>query len=95
MKSYARRREARGSSKGGRCRHPCHRWSQGTSGKIRGKTKKIEYDTFNNTGPHDAAQINKSENNIADYLQLNHGNDVAKAVWNLHQKWFYAPYYGA
>ncbi len=61
------------------------RWSQGNQpgGKFRGKTKEIEYDTFDNTGQHDAAQFNKSLKNIADYLQLNHGNDVSEAVRNM------------
>ena len=62
-----------------------HRWSQGQhqGGKFKGKTKEIEFDTFDNTGQHDAAQFNKSLKNIADYLQLNHGNDVSEAVRNL------------
>ena len=63
-----------------------HQWSQGQqqSGKFKGKTKEIEFDTFDNTGQHDAAQFNKSLKNIADYLQLNHGNDVSEAVRNLN-----------
>jgi hypothetical protein len=65
-------------------RRPRQRWNQGNnSGKFRGKTKEIEYDTFNNTGPQDAAQFNKSLKNIPDYLQLNHGNDVSEAVRNM------------
>jgi hypothetical protein len=68
---------------GGRNRHPCHRWNQGLSGKFKGKTKKIEFDTFDSTGPHDAAQFNKSLKNITNYLQLNHGNDIFEAVRNL------------
>jgi hypothetical protein len=61
------------------------RWSQGNQpgGKFKGKTKEIEHDTFDNTGQHDAAQFNKSLKNIADYLQLNHGNDVSEAVRNM------------
>ena len=61
------------------------RWSQGQQqgGKFKGKTKEIEHDTFDNTGQHDAAQFNKSLKNVANYLQLNHGNDVSKAVRNL------------
>jgi hypothetical protein len=63
---------------------PRQRWNQdNNSGKFRGKTKEIEYDMFDNTGPHDAAQFNKSLKNIADYLQLNNGNDVSKAVRNM------------
>ena len=59
-----------------------HRWNQGQQqgGKFKGKTKEIELDTFDNTGQHDAAQFNKSLKNIANYLQLNHGNDVSEAV---------------
>jgi hypothetical protein len=68
---------------GGRNGHPHHCWSQGSSGKFKGKTKEIKLDTFNNTGPHNAAQFNKSLKNIADYLQLNHGNNVSEAVRNL------------
>jgi hypothetical protein len=68
---------------GGRNRHPRHCWSQGLSGKFKGKTKEIKLDTFNNTGPHNAVEFNKSLQNIADYLQLNHGNNVSKAVRNL------------
>ncbi len=51
--------------------------------KFKGKTKEIEFDTFNNTGPHDAAQFNKSLKNITDYLQFNHGNNVSEAVCNM------------
>jgi hypothetical protein len=62
-----------------------HQWNQGQQqgGKFKGKTKEIEHDTFDNTGQHDPAQFNKSLKNIADYLQLNHGNDVSEAVHNL------------
>jgi hypothetical protein len=66
--------------------NPCQHWNQGGhhgSGKFKGKTKEIEGDTFDNTGPHNAAIFNKSLNNIANYLQLNHGNDVSKAVHNM------------
>ena len=70
---------------GHRC-NPCQRCNQGAhqgSGKFKGETKEIETDTFNNTGPHDAATFNKSLKNIANYLQLNHGNDVSEAVCNM------------
>jgi hypothetical protein len=67
----------------GRNRHPRHCWNQGSSGKFNGKTKEIEFDTFYNTGPHDAVQFNKSLKNIANYLQLNQGNGICKAVQNL------------
>jgi hypothetical protein len=45
--------------------------------------KEIKTDTFDNTGPHDATTFNKSLKIIADYLQLNHGNNVSKAVRNM------------
>jgi hypothetical protein len=46
-------------------------------------TKKIKFDTFDNTGPNNAAQFNKSLKNIADHLQLTHGNYVSKAIRNM------------
>ncbi len=70
---------------GGHCCNPHQRWNQGAhhgSGKFKGKTKEIEADVFENTGPHDEATFNKSLKNIANYLQLNHGNNVSKAVCN-------------
>ncbi len=51
--------------------------------KSKGKTKEIEFNTFDNTGPHNAVQFNKSLKNIADHLQLVHGNDVSEAVRNM------------
>jgi hypothetical protein len=63
---------------------PCQHWNQrNQSGKFKGKTKEIEFNTFDNTGPHDAAQLNKSLKNIADHLQCIHGNAVSKAVCNM------------
>jgi hypothetical protein len=70
---------------GHRC-NPRQRWDQGAhhgSRKLKGKTKEIEADTFNNTGPHDAAIFNKSLKNIANYLQLNHCNVISEAVCNM------------
>jgi hypothetical protein len=66
-------------------RRNCQHWSQGNQPgrNFKSKTKEIEFDTFDNTGQRDAAQFNKSLKNIADYLQLNHGNDVSEAVRNL------------
>ncbi len=65
------------------CRH-CQHWNQGNqSGKFKGKTKEIKFDTFNNTGLHDAAQFSKFLKNIANHLQLIHGNDVSEAVRNM------------
>ncbi len=52
-------------------------------GKFKRKTKEIETNTFDNIGPHDSAAFNKSLKNIASYLQLNHGNDISKAVCNM------------
>jgi hypothetical protein len=51
--------------------------------KSKGKTKEIKFNTFDNTGPHDTVQFNKSLKNIADHLQLVHGNNVSKAVHNM------------
>jgi hypothetical protein len=71
---------------GGHRRNPHQRWNQGAhhgGGKFKGKTKEIETNTFDNTGPHDAATFNKSLNNIADYLQLNHGNNISEAICNM------------
>jgi hypothetical protein len=55
---------------GGKCHcHPRQHWNQGNpSGKFKGKTKEIEFNTFDNTGPHSAAQFDKSFKNIADHL---------------------------
>ncbi len=66
-------------------RHHRQRWTNNNNptGKFKGKTKEIKNDTFDNTGPHTAALFNKSLKNIADYLQLHHGNDVSKAVRNM------------
>jgi hypothetical protein len=71
----------------GHCPNPPRQcWNQGAhhgGRKFKGKTKEIKADTFNTTSPHDAAIFKKSLKNIADYLQLNHGNDVSKAVRNM------------
>ena len=40
-------------------------------------------DIFDNTGQHDAATFNKSLKNIADYLQLELGNNVLEANCNM------------
>jgi hypothetical protein len=54
--------------KGGNNRHPCQYWNQGNqSGKSKGMNK-IEFDTFGNTGPHDATNFDKSLKNIANHL---------------------------
>jgi hypothetical protein len=69
---------------GWNCHCPHHHWHQSHhSGKFKSKTKEIKYNTFNNTGPHYAAQFNKPLKNIADHLQLIHENNVFKAVHNL------------
>jgi hypothetical protein len=67
----------------GHRQNPHQHWNQGAHhgrGKFREKTKEIEANTFDNTGPHDAAIFNKSLKNITDYLQLNHGNNVSEAI---------------
>ena len=68
-------------------RHHNHqRWNNNNNasgGKFWGKTKEIKHDTFDNTRPHDAVLFNKSLKNIANYLQLQHGNDVLEAVRNM------------
>ena len=48
----------------------------------RAKPKKSQY-ILDNTGQHDAATFNKSLKNVADYLQLELGNDVSEAVRNM------------
>jgi hypothetical protein len=69
------------------CHHyPCHRnnnYNNNPTRKFWGKTKEIATDTFDNTGPHDAAMFNKSQKNVANYLQLNHVNDVSEADCNM------------
>jgi hypothetical protein len=63
---------------------PCQHWNQGNqSDKFKEKTKEIELDAFNNTGSHNATQLNKSLNKIADHLQLIHSNNVSEAVCNM------------
>ncbi len=52
-------------------------------GTFKGKTKEIKNNIFDNTGPHNAAIFNKSLKNIANYLQLQHANNVSKAVCNM------------
>jgi hypothetical protein len=76
--------KAKAHHSGGRNQCPCQHWNQGhQSGKFRGETKEIKFGIFNNTGPHNAAQFNKSLKNIADHLQLTHCNDVSKAIRNM------------
>jgi hypothetical protein len=75
----------KGGGVGHRC-NPCQHWNQGAhhaGRKLKEKTKEIEADTFDNTSSHDVAIFNKSLKNIADYLQLNHGNNVSKAIHNM------------
>ncbi len=76
--------EVRNDCPGRNCRHHRQCWTNNNNltSKFKGKTKEIENDTFNNTGPHDAALFNKSLKNIANYLQLHHGNNVSEAVRN-------------
>jgi hypothetical protein len=69
-------------SGGRRCypRHQNNNYNNNPNGKFRGKTEEIATDTFNITGPHDATMFNKSQKNVANYLQLNHGNDISEVV---------------
>ena len=69
----------------GNCRNNRHCWQQGRQGgtQFKGKTKEIAEDIFDNTGQHDAATFNKSLKNIADYLQLELGNNVSEAMRNM------------
>jgi hypothetical protein len=51
--------------------------------KFKGKIKDIELDVFNSTGLNYAAKFNCSLKNIANYLQLQLGNDVSEAIRNM------------
>jgi hypothetical protein len=64
--------DGRNQRQGRNRRHNCQRWNYNNTsgGKFWGKTKEIKNDTFDNTGPHDAALFNKSLKNIANYFQL-------------------------
>jgi hypothetical protein len=67
---------------GGRRQH-CNCWNGpggGASPKNVGKTPGLENDIFDNTGAHDAAIIHRSLKQIADYIQLNYGNEVSEAI---------------
>ena len=70
---------------GGDCRNNRHRWQQGRQGgtQFKGKTKEITEHIFDNTGQYEAATFKKSLKNIANYLQLELGNDVSEAVRNM------------
>jgi hypothetical protein len=76
--------EGRNNHQGCNCHHHNRQhWNNNNNasgGKFRGKTKEIENNTFDNTGPHDAALFNKSLKNIANYFQLQHGNDISEAM---------------
>jgi hypothetical protein len=52
----------------------------GTSPKNVGKTPGLENNNFDNTGTHDAAMFHRSLKQIADYIQLNYGNEVSEAI---------------
>ncbi len=67
--------------RGGRQQHQ-NRWNNpggGASPKNIGKTPGLESDIFDNTGAHDAAMFHRSLKQIADYIQLNYGNEVSEA----------------
>ena len=72
-------------SGGGNRRNNRYHWQQGHHGgtPFKGKTKEIAEDIFDNTGQHDATTFNKSLKNIANYPQLELGNDVSEAVRNM------------
>ena len=68
--------------RGGRRQHR-NRWNNsggGASPKNVGKTPGLENDIFDNTGAHDAAMFHRSLKQIADYIQLNYGNEVSEAI---------------
>ncbi len=68
--------------RGGRRQHR-NRWNSpggGASTKNVGKTPGLEYDIFSNTGAHNAAMFHRSLKQIADYIQLNYGNEVSEAI---------------
>ena len=67
---------------GGRRQHQ-NRWHHpggGASPKNIGKTPGLKNDIFDNTGAHDAAMFHHSLKQIADYIQLNYGNEVSEAI---------------
>ena len=45
-----------------------------------GKTPGLENIISNNTSAHDAAMFHRSLKQIADYIQLNYGNEVSEAT---------------
>ena len=55
-------------------------WGGGSSTKNVSKTANLENDIFDNTGTHDAAMFHRSLKQIADYIQLNYGNEVFEAI---------------
>jgi hypothetical protein len=60
-----------------------HNEAAAHSGKFKGEIKDIEFDVFDNTGLNNAANFNHSLKNIANYLQLQLGNDVSEAIRNM------------
>ena len=57
----------------------------GTStGKFKSKLKELEDNTFDKTGPNDAANFHRSLKNIANYLQIQHGANVSEAVRKMY-----------
>jgi hypothetical protein len=68
--------------RGGRRQHR-NRWNNhggGASHKNIGKTPGLENNILDNTGAHDAAMFHRSLKQIADYIQLDYGNEVSKAI---------------
>jgi hypothetical protein len=71
---------------GGRHHHNHQRFRNAVAahlGKFKGKIKDINIGVFDNTGLNDAANFNRSLKNIANYLQLQLGNDVSEAIRNM------------
>ena len=68
--------------RGGRRQHR-NRWNNpggGASLKNVGKTPGLENNIFDNTGANDATMFHRSLKQIADYIQLNYGNEVSEAI---------------
>ena len=45
-----------------------------------GKTAGLDNDSFYNTGAHDIAMFHCSVKQIANYIQLNYGNEISEAI---------------
>ena len=70
--------------RGGRCEHQ-NCWNNpggggGATPKNIGKTTGLENNILDNTGTHDAAMLHRSLKQIADYIQLNYGNEDSEVI---------------